>query len=124
MSKNTGRRDDTPQQQIAALLGTNDHAQQLAIIQQLAGAPAVAVTILYDTRQNRVTGLSSTMRIEVADMIGILADAQRMVGTQMAKAAMQQQPPPDGEPPSATPPVADSNVASDMANLEPIPEPA
>ena len=96
----------------------------MAIIQQLAGAPAVAVTILYDTRQNRVTGLSSTMRIEVSDMIGILADAQRMVGTQMAKAAMQQQPPPDGEPPSATPPVADSNVASDMANLEPIPEPA
>ena len=79
----------TPSDTLAALLGTSDTAQQVAIVERL-NAPALALTILFDGRVGGVAGISSVPSLDAVNVIGLLAAAQSFLAAQMQQAAQKQ----------------------------------
>jgi hypothetical protein len=71
----------TPADTLAALLGTADTAQQIAVVQRL-NAPAISVSILFDGRVG-IAGISSVPPMEAVDVIELLAAAQSFLVGQM-----------------------------------------
>lgn len=71
---------------LAELFGTNDPTEQAARAQDMAYAPVVALTLLWDGRLKAVTSVAVTSVVQPSDIVGILSDGQRFMATKIAEA--------------------------------------
>lgn len=71
---------------LGELFGTEDPTEQAARAQEMAYAPVVALTLLWDGRLKAVTSVAVTSVVQPSDIVGILSDGQRFMATKIAEA--------------------------------------